>query len=217
MTAFSKAVALSPSRRAWGARDSTVGKLLWAPPIASPPGDFGGRRAPRRLGWDAGAVPRSRPTVGGEDRNNGQRRLAEDLREKKNPLFTATAWATSLGLLPHASSAKMGNMGRPHTLRRPSQANPEASSPRYPSPSPPDTVQRDREPIQEHRRGASSVTELPRVEPFSGLVLGDREASGEMHWGWAGERARRGRREDRNNKPHVQLGLQERSTKINQG
>lgn len=162
---------MCPSRCAWGARGSTAGKPLWVPPVASPLGDFGGRRAPRRLGWGTGAAPRSRPTVGGEDRNNGRRRLAEDLREK-NPLFRATAWATSLGLLPHASGTETGSVERPHTSRRPSQPKPEVSSPRYPSPSPPDAGQRDREPIQEHWRGTSSAPGMPLAAPQQSPSLG---------------------------------------------
>lgn len=202
-----------------------MGKLLWTPPITSPLGDFGGRRAPRRLGWGTGAAPRSRPTVGGEDRNNGRRHLAEDLRGKKNnPLFTATAWATSPGLLPHASGAEMGSMERPHTSRRPSQPKPEVSSLCYLSPSPPDAVQRDGEPVQDHRRGTSSATEMPLAAPqdspplwacaqgwgreqWDALGLEKGEGATRQKGGWAAEATNQ----------MFSLGLQERSTKINQG
>lgn len=131
---YSKAVALCPSQSAWGARGSAAGKLLWTSSL----GDFGGRRTPLHQGWGAKAVPCSRPTVGGKDRNNGRKRLAEDLRGKKTSLFAVTAWATSLGLLPHARGAETGSMERPHTSRRQSQPKPEVSSLRYPSPSSPD-------------------------------------------------------------------------------
>lgn len=49
------------------------------------------------------------------------------------------------------------------------------------------TEQRDREPIQEHRRGMSSAPDTPGhppAEPLARLVLGD--VTGGMHQGWTG-------------------------------
>lgn len=136
-THFSKVVAVCPSQSAEGASGSAV-KMLWTPHCL-PAGGFWWEEGTSGLGHRGSA---SLQTAGGKNRNNGWRRLAEDLREK-NPLFTATAWATSLGLLPHASGTEMGSMERPHTSRRPSQPKPEVSSPCYPSSSPPDAEQRD--------------------------------------------------------------------------
>lgn len=139
-------------------------------------GDFGGRKAPWHQGWGARAVPHSRPMVGGEDRNNGRRRLAEDLREKKKSSLHSNCIGHFTGAAPTRQWRRNGSMERPHTSRRPSQSKPEVSGPCYPSPSSSDAEQRDKEPIQEHQRGTSSVPEAslaaPQQSTSPGLCLG---------------------------------------------
>lgn len=82
LTAYGKVVAMCPSRGTHGERGDARGKPLWDP---------------QHWGWGSEAVSCSSPTLGGEDRNNGRRHLAEDLRE--NIPSAATAWTTSLQLL----------------------------------------------------------------------------------------------------------------------
>lgn len=82
---------MCPSWGTHGERGDARGKPLWDP---------------QHWGWGSEAASCSSPTLGGEDRNNGRRHLAEDLRE--NIPSAATAWTTSLQLLWHAGGAGMG-------------------------------------------------------------------------------------------------------------
>lgn len=128
VTAFSKAMAVCPSQSASGAR----GKLLWT----TSSGDFGRKKAPWHQGWGTRTVLHSISTgrrgrkqwleAFGREPEGNQRTWGKS----ENPPFTATAQAASLGLVPHASSTKMGRMERPHTSRRLSQTKPEVFSSR---------------------------------------------------------------------------------------
>lgn len=91
LTAYGKVGATCPSRSTHGTRGNAGGEPLWDP---------------QHWGWGSEAVSCSSPTLGGEDRNNGRRHLAEDLRE--NIPSAAMAWTTSLQLLWHACDAGMG-------------------------------------------------------------------------------------------------------------
>lgn len=91
LTVYGKVGATCPSRSTHGKRGNAGGEPLWDP---------------QHWGWGSEAVSCSSPTLGGEDRNNGRRHLAEDLRE--NIPSAAMAWTTSLQLLWHACGAGMG-------------------------------------------------------------------------------------------------------------
>lgn len=130
-------------------------------------------------------MPCSRPTVGGKDRNNGWRHLAEDLRKKKILSLQQLLRLLHCGCSHTPVAPKHGVWTeRPHTSRRPSQTKPVVSSlhyPHHPSPSLPDTEQRDRGPIQQHQRAMSFVP--PGRAPLQACTQG---------WGlvgcWTGER-----------------------------